>query len=119
MRGWACFPFLMPRGSHPHPPCPWPAKDDFWVRLTCGGDGRVVVESQGELRLGVGDWGVNPARNTALAGSLRRAALDGAMPKGRCHASGGDGAAGAGGGAGATAGDGRATAAVGGQEPLA
>jgi hypothetical protein len=54
------------------------------VRLSCGKDGRVVVEAQGQLRLGVGDWGVNARRNALLLGALRDAAAAGKLPRGSC-----------------------------------
>ena len=54
--------------------------DDHWVRLACGKDGRVLVEAQGQLRLGVGDLGVNARRNKALFAALREADL----PAGAC-----------------------------------
>ncbi|KIY97449.1 hypothetical protein MNEG_10513 [Monoraphidium neglectum] len=62
----------------------WGFADDFWVRLSCAGDGAALVEAQGQLRLGVGDLGVNPARNQALLGALRAEARVGALPPGEC-----------------------------------
>lgn len=60
--------------------------DDVYVRLSCGRDGRVTVESQGQLRLGVGDLGANARRNAGLLGALRAAAADGSLPAGSCSA---------------------------------
>ena len=57
------------------------------MRLSCGDDGRVIVECMGQLRLGVGDLGVNAARNTALLQALRSDALSGRFARGACEGS--------------------------------
>jgi len=87
--------FIGAAHQHQHPPPHThthtytnPNTDDFWVRLSCGKDGRVVVEAQGQLRLGVGDWGVNPRRNAELLAALRAAAAGGKLPPGTCGAPG-------------------------------
>lgn len=43
-----------------------------------------ISQVQGQLRIGVSDWGVNAARNAALLASLRAAAADGKLPSGSC-----------------------------------
>lgn len=53
----------------------WGFADDLFVRLsrvqqTGGGSSSVLVETQGQLRLGVGDMNVNAARNAALLSAL-------------------------------------------------
>lgn len=64
----------------------WGFADDFWVRLSCAGDSRTVVEVMGQLRLGVGDLEVNPTRNRLFLGAMRARAAAGKFPKGPCQA---------------------------------
>lgn len=78
---------------HPCPPHastlpPASHTDDFWVQLSCGDDDRTVVEVMGQLRLGVGDLGVNPARNQLLLGAMRAEAAAGKLPSGLCSGGG-------------------------------
>lgn len=56
--------------------------DDFFVRYRCSKKGgEAVVELQGQLRLGVGDAGVNIRRNAAVLAHLRASAeQDGGLP---------------------------------------
>jgi hypothetical protein len=49
--------------------------DDFFVSWRCTLLGEAVVELQGQLRLGVGDAGVNVRRNAAVLGHLKGAEL--------------------------------------------
>lgn len=49
--------------------------DDLYVRWRCTSLGEAVVEVQGQLRLGVGDMGVNVRRNGAILEFLKRAPL--------------------------------------------
>ncbi|GBF95251.1 hypothetical protein Rsub_08282 [Raphidocelis subcapitata] len=62
----------------------WGFADDVWVQLSCGADGRALVEAMGQLRLGVSDLGVNAARNAELFAALRKAAAGGQLPAGKC-----------------------------------
>jgi hypothetical protein len=45
--------------------------DDVFLRYSCSRGGSAVVETQGQLRLGVGDMGVNVRRNADLLRFLR------------------------------------------------
>lgn len=44
--------------------------DDFMVGLKCDGDGKTVVEVQGQLRIGKSDLGVNGRRNARFFAAL-------------------------------------------------
>lgn len=54
----------------------WGFADDVFVHWRCSRMvGEAVVEVQGQLRLGVGDMGVNVKRNAAILAHLKRAAI--------------------------------------------
>lgn len=65
----------------------WGFADDVFVRLRCNADsGAVLLEAQGQLRIGVGDMDVNVQRNAALMAAMKAAAQAGQLPAGKCSA---------------------------------
>jgi uncharacterized protein (DUF1499 family) len=67
----------------------WGFADDVFVQLSCNAEsGEVLVEVQGQLRVGVGDMEVNVKRNAALMAALTAQAQAGELPAGRCSAAG-------------------------------
>jgi uncharacterized protein (DUF1499 family) len=66
----------------------WGFADDVFVRLSCDAEtGEVLVEAQGQLRVGVGDMGVNVKRNAALIAAMDADVKHGQLPAGPCTAS--------------------------------
>ena len=62
----------------------WGFADDVFVQLSCSSSGSVVVEVQGQLRLGVGDMEVNVKRNVALMAALEGRGEAGGLAEGSC-----------------------------------
>jgi uncharacterized protein (DUF1499 family) len=63
----------------------WGFADDVFVRLSCNAKtGAVLVEAQGQLRVGVGDMEVNVKRNAALMVAMKAAVEGGQLPAGPC-----------------------------------
>lgn len=54
------------------------------IRCRCNNASQVVVEVQGQLRLGMSDVGVNGRRNEAFMLALSRAVQQGQIPEGAC-----------------------------------
>eukprot|EP00882_Tetradesmus_deserticola_P030103 GHRQ01033775.1.p2 GENE.GHRQ01033775.1~~GHRQ01033775.1.p2 ORF type:complete len:157 (+),score=36.15 GHRQ01033775.1:258-728(+) len=72
----------------------WGFADDVFVRLTCDAEtGTVLLEAQGQLRVGVGDMDVNVKRNAALLAAMQAKAAGGQLPAGPCSAAPAAGAA--------------------------
>jgi uncharacterized protein (DUF1499 family) len=61
----------------------WGFADDFFVHLTCLDNGKVRLEVQGQLRVGVGDMDVNVKRNAAVLDAM--SAAKGKLPQGSCR----------------------------------
>ncbi|KAF6251862.1 hypothetical protein COO60DRAFT_579237 [Scenedesmus sp. NREL 46B-D3] len=65
----------------------WGFADDVFVRLSCDADnGAVLLEAQGQLRVGVGDMEVNVKRNAALLAAMEAEVKGGQLPAGPCSA---------------------------------
>jgi uncharacterized protein (DUF1499 family) len=66
----------------------WGFADDVFVRLSCNAEtGAVLLEAQGQLRVGVGDMDVNVKRNAALMAAMDAEVKRGQLPAGPCTAS--------------------------------
>ena len=59
--------------------------DDVSIRVKCSSDEEAVLEVQGSLRIGSGDFGVNHGRNARLLHDMKQLQAEGQFPAIACN----------------------------------